>query len=80
VLIYFTSELQEKILPSFRYAIREGGCLFLGRAESLLARSDWFSPVNLTWRIFERTTTPVPTTMSARRRGGHDEVLPGRAV
>jgi two-component system CheB/CheR fusion protein len=76
VLIYFTSELQEKILPSFRYAIREGGYLFLGRAESVLARSHWFSPVNLTWRIFERTTTPAPTTISARRQGSQDEALP----
>jgi two-component system, chemotaxis family, CheB/CheR fusion protein len=38
VLIYFTSELQERILSRFHYATREGGFLFLGRSESLLAR------------------------------------------
>src|SRR5262245_21344251 len=32
VLIYFTSELQEKILARFHYATREGGYLFLGRS------------------------------------------------
>jgi len=55
VLIYFTGELQERILNRFHYAIREDGFLFLGRSESLLARSKLFTPVNLKWRIFQRT-------------------------
>jgi two-component system CheB/CheR fusion protein len=55
VLIYFTSELQERILTRFHYAIREDGYLFLGRSESLLARSRMFRPMQLKWRIFERT-------------------------
>jgi two-component system, chemotaxis family, CheB/CheR fusion protein len=54
VLIYFTNELQDRILSRFHYAIREGGLLFLGRSESLLARSRLFTPVQLKWRIFER--------------------------
>ena len=57
VLIYFTSELQERILSRFHYAIREDGFLFLGRSESLLARSRLFRPLQLKWRIFERTPT-----------------------
>ena len=55
VLIYFTSELQDRILTRFHYAIREEGFLFLGRSESLLARSRHFEPVHLKWRIFQRT-------------------------
>jgi two-component system, chemotaxis family, CheB/CheR fusion protein len=55
VLIYFTSELQERVLSRFHYAIRENGFLFLGRSESLLTRSRLFRPVHLKWRIFERT-------------------------
>jgi two-component system CheB/CheR fusion protein len=54
VLIYFSSELQDKIIPMFHYALRDGGFLFLGRAESLLVRSRRFSPVDLKWRIFRR--------------------------
>src|SRR5262245_53319427 len=54
VLIYFTAELQERILTRFHYSIREDGFLFLGRSESLLARSRQFSPVHLKWRIFRR--------------------------
>jgi two-component system, chemotaxis family, CheB/CheR fusion protein len=55
VLIYFGNELQERILSRFHYALREDGCLFLGRSESLLARSRMFRPLQLKWRIFERT-------------------------
>jgi two-component system, chemotaxis family, CheB/CheR fusion protein len=53
-LIYFTAELQERILNRFHYSIREDGYLFLGRSESLLARSRQFTPVHLKWRIFRR--------------------------
>src|SRR5499433_2642359 len=54
VLIYFTSELQDRILNRFHYSMREDGFLFLGRSESLLARSRQFTPVHLKWRIFRR--------------------------
>jgi len=56
-LIYFTSELQDRILTRFHYSIREDGFLFLGRSESLLTRSRVFTPVNQKWRIFRRTPT-----------------------
>src|SRR5262245_45216728 len=54
VLIYFGSALQERILARFHYAVRDGGYLFLGRSESLLARSRIFAPLHLKWRIFQR--------------------------
>jgi two-component system CheB/CheR fusion protein len=57
VLIYFTGELQERLMSRFHYAIREDGYLFLGRSESLLARSRLFRPLHLKWRIFQRTPT-----------------------
>ena len=55
-LIYFTGELQDRILTRFHYSIREDGFLFLGRSESLLARSRLFTPVHPKWRIFRRTS------------------------
>jgi len=58
VLIYFTSDLQDRVLARFHYANREDGYLFLGRSESLLARSRLYTPRNLKWRIFQR----MPTT------------------
>src|SRR5688500_1848585 len=55
VLIYFKTALQERLLPRFYYALRDDGFLFLGKSESLLARSPWFAPVDTKWRIFRRS-------------------------
>ena len=60
VLIYFRSDLQDRILPTFSYALRDGGFLFLGKSESLLARSRRFVPVVLKWRIFQRASVATP--------------------
>src|SRR5262249_40955311 len=54
VLIYFTSDLQERILSRFHYALREDGYLWLGRSGPLMARSGLFKPRNLKWRVFQR--------------------------
>ena len=67
-LIYFTRDHQDRILARFHYAVIERGFLFLGRAESLLARSRWFAPHNVKWRIFQRTT-PAATVAMAMLRG-----------
>src|SRR5581483_6383015 len=50
----FGSALQERVLARFHYAVRDGGYLFLGRSESLLARSRMFAPLHLKWRLFQR--------------------------
>ena len=79
VLIYFTSELQERILSRFHYAIREDGFLFLGCSESLLARSRLFRPVHLKWRIFERTPSVARQVAAVLpdREPGHGVFGPG---
>jgi two-component system CheB/CheR fusion protein len=71
VLIYCGSDLQERILARFHYAVREGGFLFLGRSESLLTRSRWFTPVNTKWRLFRRTAVPA-LTVAAAGRGSYE--------
>jgi two-component system CheB/CheR fusion protein len=73
VLIYFKTDLQERLLPRFHYAIREDGFLFLGKSETLLARSPWFAPVEAKWRIFRRTreTPAVPAASFQRERPRH---------
>lgn len=54
LLIYFDAETQQQILARFHYALREGGYLFLGRAETLMSRSLQFRPVEPRHRIFQR--------------------------
>ncbi|HEY2957142.1 MAG TPA: CheR family methyltransferase [Actinomycetota bacterium] len=54
VLTYFNSEAQARILARFSFALQEGGFLFLGKAEMLLAHSDMFTSVDLKRRVFRK--------------------------
>jgi two-component system CheB/CheR fusion protein len=54
VLIYFTPELQQRSLQLFAYALRDGGYLALGKAESTGALSEYFAPVNKNLKVFRR--------------------------
>src|SRR5499427_3050954 len=56
-LMYFTRETQAKVLNRFHFALRNGGFLFMGRAELLLTHGDLFTPVELKWRVFAKTVS-----------------------
>ena len=55
VLIYFDSNTQNQVLSRIHYALEPGGILFLGKAESKLASSTVFRPLNTRWRIFQKS-------------------------
>src|SRR6185437_4030126 len=57
VLIYFDSVAQEHIMRHLRYALNEGGVLFLGKAESQLKRNSAFVAIEPRWRIFQRRSS-----------------------
>jgi two-component system CheB/CheR fusion protein len=44
-------------LNRFHFALRDGGFLFMGRAELLLTHGELFTPVELKWRVFTKTLT-----------------------
>lgn len=82
VLIYFTEDLQRRALDIFAYALREGGVLVLGQAEttgSANAMAQTFIPIDRRLRIYRRKgprpmlpPAHLPTTadaMHARRQG-----------
>ena len=52
LLIYLESETQDVVLPRLHYALGPEGFLFLGKAETQLARSALFKPVEMKHRIF----------------------------
>jgi two-component system, chemotaxis family, CheB/CheR fusion protein len=54
LLIYLDQQIQNKIIPLFHFALREGGFLFLGSAETVGDRQDLFEPVSRKWRIYRR--------------------------
>ncbi len=58
VLIYFTPELQQKLLPLFHYALSPGGILVLGSAETTGASSHLFATVDPKWKIYRRREAP----------------------
>jgi two-component system, chemotaxis family, CheB/CheR fusion protein len=51
-LMYFNTEAQARILARFHFALVPSGVLFLGKAETLLAQSATFAPVDIKRRLF----------------------------
>jgi two-component system, chemotaxis family, CheB/CheR fusion protein len=70
VLIYFGLALQRRVLPTLHYALRRGGFLLLGRAESLPGFRQHFSPIDKNNKIFVRTAA-VSTLHFAPRTEVH---------
>jgi two-component system, chemotaxis family, CheB/CheR fusion protein len=57
LLIYLEPEIQKKIIGMFQYALRPGGYMFLGSAETIGERGDSFKPISKKWRIYRRSGT-----------------------
>jgi len=53
-LMYFTTEIQSRILSRFHFALTDDGLLLLGKAETLLTRSELFAPLDLRRRLFRK--------------------------
>jgi two-component system CheB/CheR fusion protein len=54
LLIYFSAELQKKLIPVFHYSLLPGGILFLGSSETISGFSELFVPLDTKWKISER--------------------------
>src|SRR5262249_18141691 len=55
--MYFTRDTQAKVLNRFHFALRNGGFPFMGPARLLLTHGELFTPVELKWRVFTKTST-----------------------
>ncbi|WP_164985662.1 chemotaxis protein CheB [Bosea sp. Tri-44] len=55
LLIYLDADGQNRVLSLAHFALREGGYLFLGNAESVGQRDHLFSIVSKRWRIYQRS-------------------------
>ena len=68
-LMYFNVETQAQVIDRFHFALREGGDLFLGKAEMLLSDSERFEVVSMRQRMFRRrpgVAVPKYQTMPIR--------------
>lgn len=54
LLIYFGAEVQRQVIPTFHYALRPGGFLFLGSSEHIGPFANLFMPLDKGERIFRR--------------------------
>ncbi|MBC7951539.1 MAG: PAS domain-containing protein [Rhodospirillaceae bacterium] len=57
LLIYFDRNLQDQVIPTFHFALRPGGILFLGPSESVGRHTDLFVSVDNANRIFEQVAS-----------------------
>jgi two-component system CheB/CheR fusion protein len=57
-LMYFNTELQNRILVRMNYALEEYGYLLLGRAELLVTFAHLFTPVAIKHRVFRKVPRP----------------------
>ena len=54
LLIYLDPSMHAKAFPTFHYALRPDGFLFLGASESIGSFTDLFEPVDKKWKIYCR--------------------------
>ena len=60
VLIYLEAGLQRKAIPTFHYALKPDGFLFLGASESVGAFTDLFEPIDKKHKIYGRKAAVTP--------------------
>ena len=52
LMIYLETELQNRLIPNFHYALRPNGVLFLSTSESITNRPDLFSTIDRKWKFY----------------------------
>ena len=52
LMIYLETELQNRLIPNFHYALRPEGVLFLSTSESITSRPDLFSAIDRKWKFY----------------------------
>ncbi|MGX5832319.1 chemotaxis protein CheB [Mesorhizobium sp. 43Arga] len=75
LMIYMDSELQDRVLRAFHYALNASGLLFLGLSEGVSGHANLFKPLDKAAHIFQRQdadaafpTMPMPTPASGPNR------------
>jgi two-component system CheB/CheR fusion protein len=87
LLIYFSPQLQKRVLPTFHYALNPHGFLLLGAAETVGPFTELFEPVDLQRHLYTKKTTAVrqyphfaagdsPTRVAGARRAPLPDATP----
>ncbi len=80
LLIYFGLDVQSQVIPTFHYALKPDGYLFLGTAENISQFDELFVPVDKRNRIFRRRADGpgirLPMVLSRLRPGQFSDLIP----
>jgi two-component system CheB/CheR fusion protein len=88
VLIYMGSDLQKRIIPIFHYALRPGGYLMLGSAESTGSFANLFTLADKKGKIYQKkqlpaearvdypSLAPILPKLPGERRGKKAPIIP----
>ena len=69
LLIYLEPSLQKKMMPTFHYALKPEGFLFLGASESIGGFTDLFEPVDKKHKIYSKKAAHLPAFQLPVRTG-----------
>ena len=73
LLIYLSTELQNRVIPIFHFSLRSNAILFLGSSENVTRHQKLFAPVDRKSRVFRRLDTAtrmIPDfSVASRPRG-----------
>ncbi len=61
LMIYLEPELQHRLIPTFHYALKPGGVLFLSPSESIGNHTDLFETIDRKWKIYRSKPTSAST-------------------
>lgn len=61
LMIYLGPELQNRLIPSFHYALKPGGILFLSPSESIGNHPELFTAQNRKWKFYRAVHSPSST-------------------
>ena len=83
LLIYLSTELQNRVVPIFHFSLNPGGILFLGSSENVTRHQKLFAPVDRRNRVFRRLETAtriIPDfPLTSRARGAEAAGMQPRA-
>ena len=77
LLIYLEPSLQKKAMPTFHYALKPEGFLFLGASESIGSFTDLFEPADKKHKIYSKKAAPTPAFHLPVKKERGEQPSPG---
>ena len=65
LMIYLETELQNRLIPNFHYALRPKGVLFLSTSESITSRPDLFTSLDRKWKFYRANHSLAASRLNA---------------